>query len=111
MGIQVKVTGDPRRPQEAVDYELPKAQADDDAIHDLIFIAAMLLGVTGLLLKMKAAAYCGLVLVFSGYANISTNQKDLKNMSMAFAFCMFGLAGAYMMPIPVVQPLPAAPNA
>jgi len=104
MGIQVKVAGDPRRPQEAVDYTPPRAAQDEEAFGDLIFIAAILLGVSGIFLKVKIAAWAGIVLCLSGVANMSTTRADTKNMTMAIAFCFFGLIGSYMTP-----PVPKGP--
>jgi len=103
MGIQVKVSGDPRRPQEAVDFVAPKAAQDDESMGDIIFIVAMLAGVAGITLRIKLAAWTGMILCLSGIANMSSSQSDMKNMTMAIAFCGFGLVGSYMTP-PVKAP-------
>ena len=47
------MTGDPRRPQDAVDYERAKPTADEEASTDLMLIGSIVLGVLAMIFKVR----------------------------------------------------------
>eukprot|EP01026_Neomeris_dumetosa_P005548 TRINITY_DN11608_c0_g1_i1.p4 TRINITY_DN11608_c0_g1~~TRINITY_DN11608_c0_g1_i1.p4 ORF type:complete len:100 (-),score=11.22 TRINITY_DN11608_c0_g1_i1:95-394(-) len=91
------LSGDPRRPNEVHQYERPILNPDEEPPEPMM-IGALALGVVGLMMKIKLAAWGALVCCLSSYANMKSSSMDLKQIVSSVTFAVMGLLASYLMP-------------
>lgn len=107
MVVQVKVSGDPRRPNEVNKYKPPASKAED-ATGGILLLLGMGLGFAGFLFKIKACAWGSLLCCIANVANVSSADMDTKQIVSTAVFSVFALTSAYLMPALGAQPSRAA---
>lgn len=95
MVVQVKVSGDPRRPNETNAFKVLPPTAEDQTPGALLLLS-MGFGMAALLLKVKAAAWAGIVCIVMCVANINSADLDMKAIMSAGSFAILGLASSYL---------------
>ncbi|KAA6424953.1 MAG: hypothetical protein FRX49_05127 [Trebouxia sp. A1-2] len=95
MVVQIKVSGDPRRPNETHAFKMLPPTAEDQTPGALLLLAIGF-GMAALLLKVKACAWAGVVCVVMCVANINSADLDVKSIMSAGSFAILGLASSYM---------------
>jgi len=106
MVVQVKVSGDPRRPNEINKYK--PARAGEDATGGIMLLLGMGLGFAGFLFKIKACAWGALLCCIANAANVSSADMDMKQIISTAVFSLFALTSAYFMPAAGQRPSRAA---
>lgn len=97
MGVNIKVSGDPRRPNECHKFkQLPPAAEDQTPAALLIFSTCF--GLASLLLKIKAFGWAGMVCVLVSLANVNSADMEAKSYLSSFGFSLFGIGLTYFMP-------------
>eukprot|EP01024_Parvocaulis_polyphysoides_P043589 TRINITY_DN3997_c0_g2_i1.p3 TRINITY_DN3997_c0_g2~~TRINITY_DN3997_c0_g2_i1.p3 ORF type:complete len:103 (-),score=21.43 TRINITY_DN3997_c0_g2_i1:192-500(-) len=91
------LNGDPRRPNEVKRYERPVVNPDEEPPEPMM-IGALALGVIGLMMKIKLAAWGGLVCCLSSLATMKSSSMDLKQIVSSVTFSVMGLLASYLMP-------------
>ncbi|KAL4449438.1 hypothetical protein ABPG77_007082 [Micractinium sp. CCAP 211/92] len=98
MPIQLKVSGDPRRPAEAHKYERPKVNLDEQP-PDMFLLMGLALGLLSLIFKAKIPAWGSLALCLCGVANAKSGHSDIKQFVSSITFALFGLVSSYLLPV------------
>lgn len=98
MPVQVKVSGDPRRPNEVHKYKRRKVE---DNPPDVFLLIALALGMIATLMKMKIFGWASLLCCIVAVANAKAGTGgDFKQFFSSIIFAMFGLVSAYLQQIP-----------
>lgn len=97
MGVSVKVSGDPRRPNECHKFkQLPPAAEDQIPAALLLFSVGF--GMASLFLKIRAFGWAGLLCALVSLANINSADMDAKAYMSSVSICVFGLFASYFAP-------------
>ncbi|EFN59709.1 hypothetical protein CHLNCDRAFT_133268 [Chlorella variabilis] len=98
MPIQLKVSGDPRRPAEIRKYQRPKVNLDEQP-PDMFLLMALALGLVSLVFKAKMPAWGSLLLCLCAVANGKAGHSDFKQYVSSLTFSIFGLVSSYIVPM------------
>lgn len=98
MPVQLKVSGDPRRPGEVHKYERTKVNLEEQP-PDMFLLMGLALGLLSLVFKAKFPAWGSLTLCLCAVANAKSGHSDIKQFVSSITFAIFGLISSYMLPI------------
>ncbi|PSC74881.1 Asterix [Micractinium conductrix] len=96
--VQLKLSGDPRRPAEARKYERPRVNLEEEP-PSMFLLMGLALGLLSLVFKAKLPAWGSLLLCLCGVANAKSGHADVKQFISSLTFAVFGLVSSYLMPI------------
>lgn len=90
----MKISGDPRRPQDIRKFVEPVMPEDNPG--DFRLIGAMMFGLAAMLTKIPWFGWLGILLNLNYFANMKSSEFDLKTTMSAVFFSISGLVGAYI---------------
>jgi len=90
----LKLSGDPRRPQEVRNFVPPVIPEDTPG--DFRLVGSMLFGLASMLTKVPWFGWVGILLNLNYFANMKSSEFDLKSCMSAVFFSISGLVGAYI---------------
>ncbi|KAK9832269.1 hypothetical protein WJX74_004934 [Apatococcus lobatus] len=96
MAYQFKVTGDPKKPSDTRRFQKPLEEQEQQS--DPIQLLAMMLGMVGMMLKVKFASWGALICCLSAVANMKSFENDLKQIISTATFAIFGIVLSYLQP-------------
>ncbi|KAK9863611.1 hypothetical protein WJX84_007659 [Apatococcus fuscideae] len=88
MAYQFKISGDPKKPGDTRKMDKPP---EEEAQSDPIQLLAMMLGMVGMMLKVKMASWGALLCCLSAVANMKSFENDLKQIISTATFAVFGI--------------------
>lgn len=91
------IPGDPRRPAEVRRYVRAAVNPDGQA-PDMLMLLGLVLGMGGLLMKIKLAAWFSLLVCISALANLNPETADFKQVVSSLTFAVMGLVSSYLQP-------------
>merc|ERR1712072_141028 len=88
---------DPRRMDQVKKYQ-PHKFSPDELPPDYMALLSLVLGIAGLMMKMKILAWLAFLACVSSIANMKNSEADMKQLFCSFSFSVMGLVMSYIAP-------------
>ncbi|EFJ10500.1 hypothetical protein SELMODRAFT_177892 [Selaginella moellendorffii] len=94
-GVGGALPSDPRLPSAARPY-VPPVVLPQDLPPDYSSLLAVMFGILGIMLRNKIGSWLALIFCAQSLANMKNLENDLKQVVMALAFVVMGMATNYL---------------